>query len=85
MTCDKKTLIELKNLFMSQWFNKPNHHFAQYHYMLTFVYQRGEIDGNSEKRYFNGKYFSDDCIDTFYRSDFTKIIKADEDFDKNLK
>lgn len=53
--CDKKTLIELKNLFMSQWFTKPEHRAVQYHYMQTFKYDRDEIAGTSD----NDKYFSD--------------------------
>jgi hypothetical protein len=80
--CDKKTLIELKNLFMADWFTNPNHHYVKFHYMQTFKYQRYEIGGTPDKRFFNGKYFSDECIDAFFKSDFAEIIKADENFEK---
>jgi len=80
MNCEKKTLIEMKNLFFKNWFSNSEQHFVSYHYMMTFKNQRHEIEGDSHKRYFYGKHYTDDCIHEFFLSNMHKILEADKNF-----
>jgi hypothetical protein len=82
--CEKKNLIEMKNLFFKNWFSNPEQHNVSYHYMMTFKNQRDQIQGNSYKRYFYDKYFTDDCINEFFLSNMHKILQADKNFDKEF-
>jgi hypothetical protein len=84
MSCDKETLISIKNLFMSDWFAKPENRLVMYHYMQTFKSQRYELKGTPEKRSFLGKSFSDDCLEAFYKSNFLIFLKADTKYEQNL-
>ncbi len=50
LMCEKKTILELKNLFMSEWFTNPKdkNRYANYFYMQTF----------RALRFLNGTFFN---------------------------
>ena len=76
-------LEDINNTFYKRWFSSPNKGPIIF-YKAMFVSNRSQIGGTSEKRYFFGEYYSDNCITDYFNSSMVKIMEADKEFTESL-